>query len=64
MLFGVNEGTSEAMREPRAILAVAWIAGAMASGAHAQVASPQAIEIPPWFVETFLDFREDIGCSA
>ena len=22
--------------------------------------SPHAIELPPWFVETFLDFREDV----
>lgn len=27
----------------------------------AQIASPHAIEIPKWFPETFLDFREDIA---
>jgi thioredoxin-related protein len=29
--------------------------------ASAQVASPYAIEHPPWFAQTFLDFREDIA---
>lgn len=29
--------------------------------AHAQLASPHAISIPRWFVESFLDFREDIA---
>ncbi len=34
------------------------------SGARAQDASPHAIDIPPWFVETFLDFREDVRDAA
>lgn len=29
--------------------------------ALAQSASPQAIDIPKWFTETFLDFREDVA---
>ena len=32
--------------------------------AAAQVASPHAIRIPPWFVETLLDFREDATDAA
>ena len=35
-----------------------------ATGARAQEASPYAIDIPPWFAETFLDFREDIADAA
>jgi thioredoxin-related protein len=31
------------------------------AAARAQVASPHAIDIPRWFVESFLDFREDIA---
>jgi thioredoxin-related protein len=35
-----------------------------AGSAAAQAASPHAIEIPRWFVETFLDFREDVADAA
>ena len=28
------------------------------------VASPNAIDVPPWFADTFLDFREDIAEAA
>jgi thioredoxin-related protein len=31
---------------------------------HAQNATPNAIEVPPWFAKTFLDFREDIADAA
>jgi len=34
------------------------------SGARAQEVAPYAIDIPPWFVETFLDFREDVRDAA
>lgn len=34
------------------------------SGARAQDVSPHAIDIPPWFAETFLDFREDVRDAA
>jgi len=37
---------------------------ALTTGARAQEASPYAIDIPPWFTETFLDFREDIADAA
>src|SRR5215475_8157977 len=47
----------------RAVLAAVWIALALVPGARAQLA-PQPIEIPPWFAETFLDFREDIAEAA
>lgn len=50
--------------------AIAWrlalaLAGLLAAAAApAQVASPHAIRIPPWFVETFLDLREDAEAAA
>ncbi len=37
---------------------------AFVGGVRAQEPSPYAIDIPPWFVETFLDFREDIADAA
>jgi thioredoxin-related protein len=56
---------SLALTKIRAVLAAVWIALAMASGAHAQVVAPDAIDIlPPWFVETFFDFQEDIADAA
>ena len=45
------------MRHWLAVLA--FVLGA-ASPAHAQSPSPHAIDIPKWFTESFLDFREDI----
>ena len=41
-----------------AVLAVAWMT---ASGAIAQEPSPHAIDIPQWFAQSFLDFREDVA---
>ena len=32
--------------------------------AHAQVASPHAIDIPRWFTDSFLDLREDVRDAA
>ena len=32
--------------------------------AAAQAPSPHAIDIPPWFAETFLDFRDDVRDAA
>ena len=37
---------------------------ALAMSAAAQVPSPHAIRMPPWFVETLLDFREDATDAA
>lgn len=37
---------------------------ALTAGVRAQDASPYAIDIPRWFTETFLDFREDIADAA
>ena len=34
------------------------------SGAPGQEVAPYAIDIPPWFATTFLDFREDIADAA
>lgn len=45
-------------------LAAIGFALAAASSAGAQEVAPHAIDIPPWFVETFLDFREDIEDAA
>lgn len=36
----------------------------MAPGARAQEPSPYAIDIPRWFTQSFLDFREDIADAA
>ena len=36
----------------------------IAGAARAQEASPYAMDIPPWFANTFLDFREDIADAA
>ncbi len=41
-----------------ALLAVAPL------GARAQITSPHAHEIPDWFAQTFLDFREDVADAA
>lgn len=32
--------------------------------ATAQVASPHAIDIPPWFSESFLDFKDEAVTAA
>src|SRR5262245_20201248 len=40
------------------------LAFAFATGALAQNPSPYAIEIPPWFAESFLDFRDDVRDAA
>jgi thioredoxin-related protein len=45
-------------------LVFALLALTLALGARAQQASPYAIDIPPWFTETFLDFREDVADAA
>lgn len=45
-------------------LAVACLAAAVlmpAAPARAQVASPHAIDIPSWFTESFLDFKDEIA---
>jgi len=43
---------------------VLLLAFAVATPAQAQAASPHAIDIPPWFTETFLDLREDVREAA
>lgn len=49
----------------RALLAAFSLACALGTApAPAQEASPHAIRIPPWFAETFLDFREDVADAA
>ena len=37
---------------------------AMASGVRAQEPSPYAIDVPRWFTQSFLDFRDDIADAA
>ena len=50
---------------PHAPLALALsLAFCALSGARAQDVAPYAIDIPPWFVDTFLDFREDVRDAA
>ena len=45
-------------------IAIIIALAAFASFARAQEPSPYAIDIPPWFTETFLDFREDVADAA
>lgn len=45
-------------------LAFAVLLATGAGLAPAQAPSPHEIRIPPWFVETFLDFREDASAAA
>src|ERR1700737_1723052 len=42
-------------------LTIFVIAFALLAPARAQEAAPYAIDIPPWFANTFLDLREDIA---
>jgi thioredoxin-related protein len=47
------------------LLAVLSLALASLPGlAAAQAPSPHAIDVPPWFAETFLDFRDDVREAA
>jgi len=48
----------------RAWLAAFAIAMAVSSGARAEEPSPYAIDIPRWFTQSFLDFREDVADAA
>jgi thioredoxin-related protein/hemerythrin-like domain-containing protein len=61
-----TDRAAAAMTTRRAFFAVALaaVAFAVALPARAQDASPYAIDIPKWFSETFLDFREDIADAA
>jgi thioredoxin-related protein len=36
----------------------------IAPGAAAQVPSPHAIDIPRWFTESFLDFKDEVAEAA
>jgi thioredoxin-related protein len=47
-----------------ALLALGLPASAAEAPADSPEASPHAIDIPPWFKNTFLDFREDIAEAA
>jgi len=51
-------------RTVRRWLAACTLAMLAAGGAGAQERAPQPVEIPRWFAETFLDFREDIADAA
>ena len=63
-LFGMNRSAMHTRTR------IAWLAslifGALLlhAPARAQIASPYAIDIPKWFTETFLDFREDVRDAA
>ena len=50
-------------RQRRMLLAAA-LAALLAVGAQAQVASPHAIDIPNWFLESFLDFKDEAAQAA
>ncbi|MEX2326268.1 MAG: SLC13 family permease, partial [Pseudomonadales bacterium] len=45
-------------------LVVAVLLAAAPLAARAQIASPHAHEIPDWFAQTFLDFRDDVRDAA
>ena len=49
---------------PALVFAIGLAALIGGRGAAAQDVAPYAIAIPPWFVETFLDFREDVAEAA
>lgn len=49
---------------PVVALAFAFALVAAPRPAFAQDASPYAIDIPPWFAQSFLDFREDVAEAA
>ena len=54
-------------RRPAALgssAAALGLAAMVQGAASAQDASPYAIDIPPWFTESFLDFRDDIRDAA
>ena len=46
------------------VAATVVIATCIAVPAAAQVASPQAIDIPRWFTESFLDFKDEVAEAA
>ena len=46
----------------RALLGAAAVAAALPG--HAQQASPHAIDIPNWFLESFLDFKDEAATAA
>ena len=49
----------------RRVLTIAAVGlAAFAAGARAQDPSPYAIDIPAWFSESFLDFRDDVADAA
>jgi thioredoxin-related protein len=49
----------------RMLAAAALVAVALTPGvAPAQAPPPNAIDIPPWFAQTFLDFRDDVRDAA
>jgi len=50
------------MRRPIAWLAVAAAALSLAAPGRAQ--APSAIDIPPWFATSFLDFRDEVADAA
>lgn len=48
----------------RLLRLAAWLLALGLTSAAAQVPSPHAIDIPPWFAETFLDLRDDVRDAA
>jgi thioredoxin-related protein len=53
-----------ALVQAAAPVAFAALLAFASPASQAQVASPHAIDIPPWFVETFLDLRDDVRDAA
>jgi thioredoxin-related protein len=48
----------------RVVWVMALVAWALPVRVAAQAASPHAIDLPPWFASSFLDFREEVAEAA
>lgn len=64
--LGVKRSSRRGLRAAVAafLLAAPLVAAAASAPGEGLNPSPHAIDIPPWFRETFLDFREDVGEAA
>jgi len=48
----------------RALAILSFVLACLPGPASAQAPSPQAIDVPPWFAQTLLDFRDDVREAA
>ena len=59
-----RSATPKTMIDRHNLLALVAFLTRDAAAQAAPQPSPHAIDIPPWFSDTFLDFREDIADAA